>query len=168
MSGRRRRPRVDAGARAPRPGSGASRLTSGARLVAVVSGLLTVALLFAPWGRSGTVDRTSLELLTTAGSVRVVTGGLRWCALSAWWSVTLVVAVSTAVRVFGRPRVADRLLALLVAGVGPLVVGVIASGAVRVRWGLWAALAAAMTAGLAGSVASWASRPGPGATSDGG
>ncbi|RMH71179.1 MAG: hypothetical protein D6683_14740 [Actinomyces sp.] len=119
------------------------------------AGILTVVALHAPWARSGRVDRTSLDLLASAGSVGVITGWVQTLALFAWWMVTLLVAGSSVARVAGRARLADQLLVLLPAPVVALAVAVARSEVVTARWGLVTAVLAASAAALCAGVASW-------------
>lgn len=157
MTGSDRSPSPRHGARASRPGSGApgSGAISVVRIVGTVAATVTVAALHAPWGRSGRVDRTSLEILASAASVEVITGWTRWLALMAWWAVTVLVAASFVGRVVGRRRLADGCLVGLVVPVGVLGALVASSPVLATRWGLVVAVVSAAGAGVCGGVAAW-------------
>lgn len=112
----------------------------------VVMGLVSAAALLGPWLRSGTVDRSSVDLIGSATALDVLSGTTRVVVVGAWLTVVVLVAVALVTAAWDRPRVA---LAVLLP-VGPLLVAawiLLAGSPLEVRWG-------AVMAGISGAVTS--------------
>ena len=83
--------------------------------VAVGAGLITVGALFCPWARSGTVDRSSIELLGSASALDLFGDVERAAVVVGWFLVVVLVAGMLVAAAWGRPSLG----ALLALPIGP-------------------------------------------------
>lgn len=101
--------------------------------VPVAASLAGAASLVGPWARSGRVDRSSVELLATAGALDVLSGAERLAAVVAWYLVVVAAAFALVAAAWGRTTLAMWPAVL----VGPALVGawlIVARSPLTVRW----------------------------------
>ncbi len=109
------------------------------------AGLLAAFALLAPWARSGDTDRSSIELLGSAGVLEVISGWQRPAAVLAWYLVVVLAAAALVAVAWQRPIVAA--WALLPIGPAMLAAAVIvARSSLPVRWGAVAGVLAGLMA----------------------
>lgn len=120
-------------------------------MLAVGAGVLAVVGYFAPWARSGSVDRSSIDLLVTAGSLDLLEGPLRLLAAGAWGVVPVLVAAALLALTWHRYQLAATLLLPIgpVLTAGALIVNVQSNDAFRLRWGAPIVALCALTASVA-------------------
>ena len=116
-----------------------------ASAVLPVASVMTAVSLLLPWSRSGHNDRSSLELLRTAGVLDVVSVSTRWLLVGAWYLIIVLVAVSFVAAGWGYQRVAA--LAGVPLGLAMVVAaGVVQQSALPLRWGALVGCGAGLTA----------------------
>ncbi len=112
--------------------------------------MLAALTLLAPWAGSGDTDRSSIQLLRSAGVLEVISGWQRPAAVLAWYLVVVLAAAALVAVAWGRPIVAG--WALLPIGPAMLVAAVIVTrSALPVRWGAIVGVSAGLIA-TAGAV----------------
>ncbi len=102
--------------------------------VGVGAGLAAAVGLLAPWARSGSVDRSSVDLLRSAGILDVISGWQRPATILAWYLVVLLAAAALVAAAWGRTR----LSALVLFPVGPallVALVIVVRSPLPVRWG---------------------------------
>ena len=90
--------------------------------------------LVGPWARSGTVDRSSIELLASAGALDVLSNRDHVIAVGSWYLVVLLAAGALLGAAWDRRR----LTAVLVIPIGPAMAvawWIVAAAPLTVRWG---------------------------------
>jgi len=104
-----------------------------------VAAVASVLCLLAPWVRSGRVDRSTIELLSSASALDLWTGREEVIALSAWYVLPVLAAVSVLAAGWRR----NRFSAWCAMPIGPLMAAAWAAVAwspFEVRWGGWAGM----------------------------
>ena len=119
-------------------------------LVPVTAALTAVSLLL-PWSRSGDNDRSSIELLRTAGVLDVVSTSTRWLLVSAWFLVIVLAAGSILAAGWHRLHLAA-IAAVPLAPAVVVAVVVVLRSPLPVRWGAIVGCAAGLTATARSSV----------------
>ncbi len=126
---------------------GTTRMTS----IGVAAAVAAVLGLFAPWARSGSTDRSSVDLLRSAGVLDVISGWQRPMAVVAWYLVILLTAAALVALAWGRVRAsAVALLPLGPALTGALVI--VARSPLPLRWGAVVTTGLGLTATVAASL----------------
>jgi len=118
---------------------------------AVAAAAGAVGLLFAPWGRSGEVGRSSIQLLRSATVLDVLSDMERIALLLLWLAVIVAVAGALVASSWGRPR----LVAGLLIPLGPALVFaalVVTRSPLRVQWGAGASATLGLTASALGGL----------------
>lgn len=124
------------------------RLPSLSPWVPVGGCLLTIVALLCPWARSGTVDRSSIELLGSASALDVLTDGQRIVAAGAWFTVVALGAGALVAAAWGRRTI----VAVMALPVGPAMVAAwlaVQSSPLMVRWGAPMGTVTGVTASIA-------------------
>ena len=126
--------------------------------LALASGFLAVVSLVLPWFDVLGKERSSIDLVSSAGALDVIEGGVKVLVLLGWFSAPLFVSVAMLVAASGRHRVA----ALVLLPVGLVLVGVFVVGVfvddVGIAWGaIFGVVFAAASTAIAAVVL--ASRP---------
>lgn len=119
--------------------------------IAVGAGLVTVAALLCPWARSGTVDRSSIELLGSASALDVLGDGERAAVVVGWFLVVVLVAGALVAAAWGRPSLG----AVLALPIGPAMAiawWAVAASPLMVRWGAPMGTISGLTASAAGAL----------------
>lgn len=112
---------------------------------AAAAGTVSALTLLGPWVRSGRTDRSTLDLLRSAGALDVLDGADRVAALLAWYLVPVLAAVAVVAAAWQRPR----LTAAVVVPMGPMMVmafRAVSAAPFDVRWGAVAGIVAGLTA----------------------
>lgn len=116
--------------------------------------------LLAPWARSGRADRSSIELLATAGALDVLSTPQRVLAITGWYLVVAGAAASLIAAAWDRRSAAAALA--LPAGPALLIAWVIVGRSpLGVRWGAPLGAALGVTATMAGVLVLMGPRSGP-------
>lgn len=112
--------------------------------IPAVGAVASVLSLLAPWVRSGRVDRSTIDLLSSASALDVWSGGEEIVALSAWYLMPVLAA--GAVIGVGWQRI--RFSAWCAVPIGPLMTAAFAAvvwSPFAVRWGAWLGIALGLT-----------------------
>jgi hypothetical protein len=107
----------------------------------------SVLCLVAPWVRTGRVDRSTIDLLSSASALDVLEGRNEVIALSAWYLLPLL-AAGAAVSAGWQRR---RLTAGFALPIGPLMIlawWAVAMSPFDTRWGSWLGATVGLTATL--------------------
>ena len=107
--------------------------------------VLSVLCLLAPWARTGTVDRSTVGLLSSASALDVWGGRDEAMALAAWYLLPMLAAVAVLAAAWGHPRFS----AWSVVPIGPLMVMAwlaVVWSPFDARWGAWLGTASGLTA----------------------
>ena len=94
--------------------------------------------LLLPWARSGGRSRSSIELVSTAGALDVVTGWPFAALVIGWFSVVVAAAVALVLVAWGRPVAGASAAAVVGPGMIAALVAVSASP-LPLAWGAWIA-----------------------------
>lgn len=100
------------------------------------TGVVAVLCLLAPWARSGRVDRSTIELLSSASALALWDGNDERLALAAWFLLPLLAAASAVAWGFGSVRFS----AVCVLPIGPLMATAwlaVVLSPFDARWGAW-------------------------------
>ena len=120
--------------------------------MAAVAAVATALCLLTPWAGSGQVDRSTIELLGSAGALDLLEGRNEVIALAGWFAVPLLAAMAAVGAGWGRRR----LTAWSALPMGPVMVmawWAVASSPLEARWGaVLSALVGLMASSLAGLV----------------
>ncbi len=119
--------------------------------IVAVPATLAVLCLLLPWMRSGQIDYSTVDLLSSASALDLIGGTREVLILTAWFGLVLLAAGVLVAAAWGRRRVA----ALLGLPVGPSMVSawlVVASTPFPVRWGAHLAVVFGLTATVVASV----------------
>ncbi|MEZ5245916.1 MAG: hypothetical protein R2707_12530 [Acidimicrobiales bacterium] len=81
-----------------------------------LAGVASVLCLLAPWARSGRVDRSTIDLLSSASALALWDGGEEYLALASWYLLPLLAAGAIVAAAWGRSRFSAR----CVVPIGPL------------------------------------------------
>lgn len=124
-------------------------MTQRASFAALALGVLSTLCLVLPWVRLGSRDRSSIDLIGSAGALDVIEGATKAIVVVLWFLLPVLVAAAMLALAAGR----HRLLALLLVPLGPLI-GLVVLVLLRVAggvvvWGAW--LSAAFAVGASAS-----------------
>jgi len=109
------------------------------------AGLLGALALLAPWAGSGTTDRSSIELLTSAGVLDLITGWQKSAAILAWYLVVVLAAVAVVAVAWGHTTAGAA--ALLPIGPAMMVsAAIVARSPLPLRWGALVGVVSGLTA----------------------
>jgi len=109
-----------------------------------VAAVASVLCLLAPWVRSGHVDRSTIDLLSSASALQLWDGRQEFIALSAWYVLPVLAAAS--VLLAGWRRI--RFSAGFALPIGPLMVAAWAAvlwSPFALRWGAWLGMVLGLT-----------------------
>ncbi len=109
------------------------------------AGVGAVLCLLAPWVRSGTIDRSTVALLSSASALEIWDGRTEAIALGAWFLLPVLAASAVIAAGWERPRFS----AWSVLPIGPLMVIAwlaVARSPFDARWGAWLGTASGLTA----------------------
>jgi len=112
------------------------------------AGLLAALALLAPWAGSGSTNRSSIELLTSAGVLDVISGWQKPAAMLAWYVVVVLAAIAVVSIAWGRATVG----AVAMLPIGPAMMvsaAIVAHSSLPLRWGALAGVASGLTATVA-------------------
>jgi hypothetical protein len=119
-------------------------------LMPVAAALAATSLLL-PWSRSGTNDRSTIELLRTASVLDVVSASTRWLLVGAWYLIVVLAALSILAVGWGHVRLA----AALAAPLGPAMLvaaAIVQRSPLPLRWGVAVGCATGLTASARSAV----------------
>ncbi len=119
--------------------------------VAVGAGLVTVGALLCPWARSGTVDRSTIELLGSASALDLFGDAERTAVIVGWFVVVVLVAGALVAAAWGQPALG----AVLALPIGPAMAvawWAVAASPLMVRWGAPMGTVSGLTASAAGAL----------------
>lgn len=120
-------------------------VTTRLRWAGASAGLLAALALLAPWAGSGTTNRSSIELLTSAGVLDLITGWQKPAAILAWYLVVVLAAVAVVAIAWGRTTAGAA--ALLPIGPAMMVsAAIVARSPLPLRWGALVGVASGLTA----------------------
>ncbi len=139
---------------------GVTSFASTGRLTALAtaSGAATAVSLVLPWLRIGSRNRSSIDLIGSAGALDVIDGSVRVAVVATWFLVPLLAAAAMLAGAAGRHRLASGLLVPL----APTLAGVVILGwAVAgdgLAWGAYLTAALALTTGGLATFLLWSNR----------
>ncbi|MEM9467090.1 MAG: hypothetical protein AAGA90_17085 [Actinomycetota bacterium] len=107
--------------------------------------------LLLPWARTGTRTRSSLDLMSSANALDLVTGWQRIAVFAGWFGVVAGAAAGLVLVAWDRPLPG----AVATASVGPaiaLAVAAVAASPFALVWGAWLASGLGATASIGGGL----------------
>ncbi len=139
-----------------------SRLSSGPLItLALISGFLTVVSLVLPWFDVLGRQRSSIDIVRSAGVLDVIEGAVKVLVILGWFLAPILVSGAMLLAAAGRHRTA----AILLLPVGLVTVGVVGIGAfvdeLELVWGAFIGLAAALVASILAIMVLVTPRPTP-------
>ena len=121
------------------------------RSIMVALSVGAVLCLLAPWMRSGSVDRSSIEVLSSASALQVLGGTREWLVLAAWVALPIAAALVLVAAAWGSVRLSS----VAALPIGPsMVVALVAvqSSPFDVLWGAWLGASLGLTATVLASL----------------
>lgn len=118
-------------------------------VVALAFGIVSTVCLVLPWVRVGTRDRSSIDLIGSAGALDIIEGATKAVVILLWFLLPLLVAAAMLALAAGRTQLLAWLLLPLGPILGAIVVLLLAVAGDVVVWGAW--LSAAFAVGASAS-----------------
>ena len=112
-------------------------------------GIVSTICLVLPWVRVGTRDRSSIDLIGSAGALDIIEGATKAIVILLWFLLPLLVAAAMLALAAGRTRLLAWLLLPLGPILGAIVVLLLVVAGDVVVWGAW--LSAAFAVGASAS-----------------
>ena len=112
-------------------------------------GIVSTVCLVLPWVRVGTRDRSSIDLIGSAGALDIIEGATKAIVILLWFLLPLLVAAAMLALAAGRTRLLAWLLLPLGPILGAIVVLLLVVAGDVVVWGAW--LSAAFAVGASAS-----------------
>lgn len=117
--------------------------------VALLLGVLSTICLLLPWVRVGSRDRSSIDLIGSAGALDIVEGATKAVVVLLWFLLPMLVAAAMLSLAAGRLRLVGWLLLPLGLVLGAIVLLLLVVAGDVVVWGAW--LSAAFAVGASAS-----------------